>query len=157
MSQADRSLDRLDSELDAALLAAGLDRDQIYVTNAVKHFKWKPRGKRRIHDKPNREEVLTCRPWLEKEMALVKPEVVILLGATAAQTLLGWSFRLTQHAGKAMENTGLAPYVLVTAHPSMILRIPDQAAREKARQGLIDTLTAAAELMHRPETKATER
>lgn len=133
--------------LDGALAAAGLERDEIYVTNAVKHFKWTPRGKRRIHAKPNREEVASCRPWLEQEMALIEPAVVVLMGATAAQALLGSSFRLTRHAGEVMANTGWAPYVLATAHPSMILRVPDQAAREEARQGLVDTLTAAAHLL----------
>lgn len=133
--------------LDVALAAAGLEREQIYVTNAVKHFKWTPRGKRRIHAKPNREEVVSCRPWLEQEMALVEPEVMVLMGARAAQALLGWSFRLTEHTDQTIVNTGLAPHVLATVHPSMILRMPDQAARETARQGLVDTLTEAAHLL----------
>lgn len=132
--------------LDEALSAAGLPRDQVYVTNAVKHFKWKPRGKRRIHAKPSREEVVACRPWLERELALVRPRVLVLLGATAAQAVLGWSFRLTQHRGEDLHDTGLAPHVLATVHPSMILRLPDQTARKEARRTLCEDLSVAAGL-----------
>jgi uracil-DNA glycosylase len=133
--------------LDEALAAAQLARDQVYVTNAVKHFKWTPRGKRRIHATPNREEILSCRPWLEKELALVHPDVLVLLGASAAQALLGWSFRLTQHVGESLDDTGLAPHVLATAHPSSILRLPDPVEREEARDRLLAAMRQAARLL----------
>jgi DNA polymerase len=130
--------------LDEALEAAGIDRDRVYVTNAVKHFKWKPRGKRRIHDKPNRQEVLACRPWLDQELALVQPAMLVALGATAAQSLLGPAFRLTRHRGEVIDNTGLVPHFLASAHPSMILRLPDDPARAEARQQLVADLALAA-------------
>jgi DNA polymerase len=134
--------------LDEALQAAGIDRDEVYVTNAVKHFKWQPRGKRRIHDKPNRQEVLACRPWLDRELTLVQPDVLVALGATAAQALLGPTFRLTRHRGEILDDTGLAAHVLASAHPSMILRIPDEPARVEARQQLAADLAIAARLIH---------
>ncbi|MBO0747424.1 MAG: UdgX family uracil-DNA binding protein [Acidimicrobiaceae bacterium] len=130
--------------LDDALAAAGLQRNSVYLTNAVKHFKWKPRGKRRLHEKPNRQEVSACRPWLDHELALVQPEVLVLLGATAAQALLGSSFRLTQHRGRILHDTGLAPGVLATIHPSAILRLPDEADRRSARRELANDLALAA-------------
>lgn len=130
--------------LDEALLAAGLDRQSVYLTNAVKHFKWKPRGKRRLHEKPNREEVTACRPWLDHELALVQPEVLVLLGATAAQALLGSSFRLTQHRGRILHDTGFAPGVLATIHPSAILRLPEESDRKAARRDLANDLALAA-------------
>ncbi len=133
--------------LDEALAAAQLTRDRVYVTNAVKHFKWTPRGKRRIHAKPNREEILSCRPWLEKELALVHPDVLVLLGASAAQALLGWSFRLTQHVDESLDDTGLAPHVLAVAHPSSILRLPDPVEREEARDRLVEAMRQAARLL----------
>jgi DNA polymerase len=133
--------------LDEALQTAGIDRQDVYVTNAVKHFKWQPRGKRRIHDKPNRQETLACRPWLDRELALVEPEVLVALGATAAQALLGTAFRLTRHRGEVIDNTGLAPHVLASAHPSMILRLPDEPARTEARQQLAADLAIAARLV----------
>ena len=106
---------------DEALEAAGIDRTSVYVTNAVKHFKWQARGKRRIHQKPNWTEMTACRPWLEAELAVVKPRVLVLLGATAAQSLLGRQFRVTQHRGKLLESE-LAEAVTATVHPSSILR-----------------------------------
>ncbi|HET7112358.1 MAG TPA: UdgX family uracil-DNA binding protein, partial [Pyrinomonadaceae bacterium] len=113
---------------DNALKDAGIDRKQTYVTNVVKHFKWEPRGKRRIHKKPNAIEIAACRPWLEAEVALVKPEVIVALGATAAQALLGSQFRVTKQRGQFIEST-LAPYVMATVHPSSILRAPDDETR----------------------------
>lgn len=106
---------------DEALVAAGIDRTTVYVTNAVKHFKWQARGKRRIHQKPNWTEMTACRPWLEAELAVVKPRVLVLLGATAAQSLLGRQFRVTQHRGELLESD-LAEAVTATVHPSSILR-----------------------------------
>jgi uracil-DNA glycosylase len=133
--------------LDAAMTESGLGPDQVYITNAVKHFKWKPAGKRRLHDKPNRQEVTACRPWLDRELELVGPNVLVALGATAAQALLGSSFRLTRHRGEVMDSTGLAPHVLATAHPSVILRAPDEEARRDARRQLVADLTTAAGLV----------
>jgi DNA polymerase len=106
---------------DEALEAAGVDRSRTYVTNAVKHFKWQARGKRRIHQKPNWTELTACRPWLEAELAVVQPRVLVLLGATAAQSLLGREFRVTAHRGELIESD-LAPAVTATVHPSSILR-----------------------------------
>ena len=106
---------------DEALEAAGIDRSSVYVTNAVKHFKWQARGKRRIHQKPNWTEMTACRPWLEAELEVVKPRVLVLLGATAAQSLLGREFRVTQHRGELLESD-LAEAVTATVHPSSILR-----------------------------------
>ncbi len=114
--------------LDRALIEAGIDRTEVYVTNAVKHFKWEPRGKRRIHKKPNSAEIAACRPWLEAEIAVVRPEVIICMGATAAQSLLGRDFRVTQHRGEFIESP-LAPSVTATIHPSAILRAPDEETR----------------------------
>jgi len=115
--------------LDQALQAAGIDRNQVYVTNAVKHFKWIPRGKRRIHQKPNQREVSACKPWLEAEISAVKPKVVVALGATAAQSLLGSAFRVSQQRGQDVRSP-LAPHVMATVHPSSILRAADDQTRE---------------------------
>src|SRR5437588_10602666 len=109
--------------LDKALAAAGIDRSEVYVTNVVKHFKWEPRGKRRIHKKPNALQIAACRPWLDAEIAVTKPRVVVLLGATAAQAILGAKFKVTQHRGEAIPSS-IAPYVMATVHPSSILRSP---------------------------------
>src|SRR5579864_1114316 len=114
--------------LDKALVDAGIDRAKVYVTNAVKHFKWEPRGKRRIHKKPNAAEIAACRPWLETEIAVVRPEVILCMGATAAQSLLGRDFRVTQHRGEFLESS-LAPAVMATIHPSAILRAADEETR----------------------------
>src|ERR671919_2375344 len=114
---------------DNALEEAGIDRKQTYVTNVVKHFKWEPRGKRRIHKKPNAIEIAACRPWLQAEIALVKPDVIVALGATAAQSLIGPQFRVTKQRGEFIPST-LAPYVMATVHPSSILRAPDDETRQ---------------------------
>ena len=133
--------------LDKALTAAGIERSDVYVTNIVKHFKWEPRGKRRLHKKPNAIEIGACRPWLGAEIALVKPRVVVLLGATAAQALLGRDFRVTQHRGQWIASN-LAPYVLATVHPSSILRAQDDSRHEEMRR-LVDDLRVVAQLLHR--------
>jgi DNA polymerase len=114
--------------LDKAFVEAGIDRKKVYVTNAVKHFKWEPRGKRRIHKKPNAAEIAACRPWLDAEIAVIKPKVVVCLGATAAQALFGRDFRVTQHRGEFVKSP-LAPFVMATVHPSSILRAPDDETR----------------------------
>jgi uracil-DNA glycosylase len=114
--------------LDRALAEAGIDRNVVYLTNVVKHFKWEPRGKRRIHAKPNAGEIGACRPWLETEIALLRPRVLICLGATAAQALLGKTFRVSKQRGEFVESA-LAPLVTATVHPSSILRAPDDEAR----------------------------
>src|ERR1700737_1673267 len=116
--------------LDSALVEAGIDRKKVYVTNAGKHFKWEPRGKRRIHKKPNAAEIAACRPWLDSEIAAIRPKVIVCLGATAAQALLGKDFRVTQHRGEFVDSH-LAPYVAATVHPSSILRAPDEDARHE--------------------------
>jgi uracil-DNA glycosylase len=114
--------------LDRALEAAGIDRRRVYVTNVVKHFKWEPRGKRRIHAKPNAGEIAACRPWLDGELELIKPEFIVCLGATAAQALLGRQFRVSKDRGTFVPSP-LAPHVLATVHPSSILRAPDDDTR----------------------------
>jgi uracil-DNA glycosylase len=121
-------------ELDGAIAKAGIDRSKVYVTNAVKHFKWEPRGKRRLHSKPSWTEVVACRPWLIEELKLLEPRVVVCLGATAAQSLLGRTFRLTQHRGEFLESEYARGVVLATVHPSSLLRIPDREARHRARE-----------------------
>ena len=126
--------------LDRALAEAGIDRRRAYVTNAVKHFKWKARGTRRIHDKPSWTEQTACRPWLEAELAAVRPQALVLMGATAAQTLLGKAFRVTQHRGKPLESD-LADLVTATIHPSAVLRSDD---REAMYAGLVDDLRMVA-------------
>jgi DNA polymerase len=119
--------------LDTALQDAGIDRDDAYLTNVVKHFKWKQgRGKRRLHQRPNSEEIGACRPWLESELAVVKPEIVVCLGATAAKGLLGSGVRVTKDRGRFLE-AGFAPAVTVTIHPSAILRIREREERAEAR------------------------
>src|SRR5438045_1227841 len=114
--------------MDRALEEAGIDRKEVYVTSAVKHFKWEPRGKRRIHQKPNSREIAACRPWLEAELRLVKPKLLVCLGATAAQTVFGPSFRVTRERGKVLSSK-LAPRTLATVHPSSLLRQPDGESR----------------------------
>src|SRR6185503_6986319 len=116
--------------LDRALVDAGINRADAYVTNVVKHFKWEPRGKRRIHKKPSAREVAACRPWLDTEIALVKPRAIVCLGATAAQALLGQAFKVTAERG-AFVKSPLAPLVMATVHPSSILRAPDDEARRE--------------------------
>jgi DNA polymerase len=129
--------------LDQAIDEAGLDRGDVYVTNAVKHFKWTPRGKRRLHAKPSAREVTACRPWLEAEMAAVRPTIVICLGATAAQSLLGSSFRVTRQRGVFVEARGAAR-VLATYHPSAILRAPDDGERKRMRREFVADLRKVA-------------
>ncbi|MBV9885272.1 MAG: UdgX family uracil-DNA binding protein [Acidobacteria bacterium] len=129
--------------LDTALEQAGIDRNKTYVTNAVKHFKWEPRGKRRIHKKPNSAEIAACRPWLDTEIALLKPEVVVCLGATAAQALLGRTFRVTQSRGQLLEST-LAPHIMATVHPSSILRAPDEESRHREMANFVADLKKLA-------------
>jgi uracil-DNA glycosylase len=132
--------------LDDALADAGIDRKQVYVTNAVKHFKWTPRGKRRIHQKPNAEEIAACRPWLDAELAVVKPDVLVALGATAAQALLGRGFRVTRDRGVPVDSD-LAPNVLATVHPSSILRARDEAERREAYDAFVADLEVVAGLL----------
>jgi DNA polymerase len=127
--------------LDRALDEAGIDRRTVYVTNVVKHFKWEPRGKRRIHKKPNTAEITACRPWLETEIQLVKPRALVCLGATAAQALLGRSFKVTAHRGEFVQSS-LAPLVLATVHPSSLLRAPDDETRRRETERFIDDLRA---------------
>ena len=129
--------------LDEALEEAGIPRGEVFVTNAVKHFKWEPRGKRRIHQKPALGEVKACRPWLETELALVRPEIIVCLGATAAQSLLGPGFRITRDRGRFFE-TPWAPWLTATLHPSAILRMPDRVRRQEAREQLLEDLKAVA-------------
>jgi uracil-DNA glycosylase family protein len=124
--------------LDRALERAGVDRSTAYVTNVVKHFKWEPRGKRRIHKKPNAMEIAACRPWLDAEIAVVKPAVIVCLGSTAAQALLGRTFRVTQQRGKILD-TPLGR-ILATVHPSSILRAPDDEARRREMEEFVADL-----------------
>jgi uracil-DNA glycosylase len=133
--------------LDEALEEVGIDRSRVYVTNVVKHFKWEARGKRRIHSKPNAREIRACRPWLEAELEDVQPRVVVLLGATAAQALLGAKFRVTQERGKPLEDTGLAPYVVATVHPASILRAPDPESRESEGRAFVEDLRTVKRLL----------
>src|SRR4051812_11533996 len=125
--------------LDEALTAAGIARDDVYVTNVVKHFKWEARGKRRLHKKPRASEIAACRPWLDTEIALVRPSALVCLGATAAQALLGRSFRVTAHRGTFIESS-LAPIVLATVHPSSLLRAPDADTRRRETERFVDDL-----------------
>ena len=131
--------------LDRALQEAGMDRESVYVTNAVKHFKWQARGKRRIHQKPNWAEMTACRPWLEAELEVVQPRVLVLLGATAAQSLLGREFRVTQHRSELLESD-LAEAVTATVHPSSILR-GEPTEREANFAAFVDDLRVAAKFL----------
>src|SRR5882757_6314944 len=128
--------------MDQALEEAGIDRKEVYVTNTGKHFKWEPRGKRRIHQKPNSREIAACRPWLEAELRIVKPKLVVAMGATAAQTIFGPSFRVTRERGKVLSSK-LAPRVLATVHPSSLLRQPDEESREREYKHFVADLRAA--------------
>ena len=134
--------------LDRALAAAGIDRTRVYVTNVVKHFKWEPRGKRRIHAKPNAGEIAACRPWLDAELELIKPEVLVCLGATAAQALLGRTFKVSQERGKFVPSP-LAPSVLATVHPSAILRAPDDDTRHAEMDRFVADLKKVGALLRR--------
>jgi uracil-DNA glycosylase family protein len=128
--------------MDRALAEAGIDRKQVYVTNAVKHFKWEPRGKRRIHKKPNSREIAACRPWLEAELRLVRPKLVVCLGATAAQTIFGPTFRVTRERGKLL-SADFAPKVVATVHPSSLLRQPDEESRQREYAAFVADLKVA--------------
>jgi DNA polymerase len=130
--------------LDKALEAAGIDRGSVFVTNAVKHFKWEPRGKRRIHKKPNTIEITACRPWLDAEIAVVRPQVIVCLGATAAQALLGRNFKVSTDRGRPVPSP-LAPTVIATVHPSSILRAQDDESRHREMQRFVDDMKVVAE------------
>jgi DNA polymerase len=140
--------------LDACMEEAGIERSTVYVTNVVKHFKWELRGKRRLHEKPNLQEVNACRPWLESEIEAVHPRLIVCLGATAAQALLGQHFRVTRSRGKLQNITGYPP-ILATVHPSSILRARTAGERAKERQLFVDDLTAARKALSRLERKNT--
>jgi DNA polymerase len=141
--------------LDHALNAAGIDRQDVYVTNVVKHFNWEPRGKWRIHKKPRAQHIAACRPWLDIELAIVKPLAVVCLGATAAQALLGAQFRVTQHRGEFIDSP-LAPIVLATVHPSSVLRAPDAETRHRETDRFIDDLRVVARALSRKSSTPTE-
>jgi len=128
--------------LDRALEEAGINRAEVYVTNTVKHFKWEPRGKRRIHKKPNSREIAACRPWLEAELRVVRPGLLVCLGATAAQSIFGPAFRVTRERGKVLESE-LAPKVVATVHPSSLLRQPDEESREREYKHFVADLRVA--------------
>jgi DNA polymerase len=131
--------------LDKALEEAGIDRAAVYITNTVKHFKWEPRGKVRIHKKPNGKEIAACRPWLDSEIIAIRPKIVVLMGATAAQALLGSSFRVTQHRGEFIEAQTPYPHeVTATVHPSSILRAPDEVTRHAEMAHFIKDLQLVA-------------
>jgi uracil-DNA glycosylase family protein len=132
--------------MDKAMEEAGIDRSLAYVTNVVKHFKWEPRGKRRIHQKPNWGEIAACRPWLDAEIGVVKPRVIVCLGATAAQALLGRQFRVTKQRGVPVESD-LAPTVIATVHPSSILRADTEDDRQAAYEAFVADLRTVAELL----------
>ncbi len=129
--------------LDEGLQAAGIDRSRVYVTNAVKHFRFTQRGKRRLHEKPNAQQVRACRPWLDSEISVVKPHIIVLLGATAAQAVMGPAFRVSKQRGEIMPSPLGIP-VLATVHPSSILRATDDASREAAMASFIADLKVAA-------------
>lgn len=131
--------------LDAVLSEVGLERDEVYLTNAVKHFRWEGmRGKRRLHRKPSMTHVSACRPWLDAEISIVRPEVLVCLGATAAQAILGRSFRLTEHRGEILDVDGIAPRVAATVHPASILRARSEGARREQRAAFVDDLAGIA-------------
>jgi uracil-DNA glycosylase family protein len=142
--------------LDDALAQAGIARDSAYVTNAVKHFKWEERGKRRIHNKPNRTEIRACRPWLTAELRALRPDVIVLLGATAVSSLLGPDARVTQIRGQLLESEW-ARRVLATVHPSSILRIPDDEQRRQAFDAFVADLRVAAQGLEAAPTEAPPR
>ena len=128
--------------MDRALEEAGIDRKKVYVTNAVKHFKWEPRGKRRIHKKPSSREIAACRPWLEAEMRIVKPKLLVCLGSTAAQAIFGPSFRVLRERGKLLSSK-IAPKVVATVHPSSLLRRPDEESRHREYRNFVADLRVA--------------
>jgi uracil-DNA glycosylase family protein len=134
--------------LDEALAHGGIPRSDVYVTNAVKHFKFTRRGKKRLHDKPTRYEIAACKPWLDAELESVHPEIVVLLGATAAQALLGPSFRVTKVRGQALE-TGLARWTFATVHPASVLRAPDEETRHEAKAEFFHDIAIVGEYFKR--------
>jgi uracil-DNA glycosylase len=140
--------------LDRALEAAGIERGEAYVTNIVKHFKWEPRGKRRIHKKPNALEIMACRPWFEAEVAALQPDVVVCLGATAAQALLGRDFKVTKRRGELITDSPYSAVVLATAHPSSILRAPDDESRHRELEAFIRDLKVAAKVIRARSRRA---
>jgi DNA polymerase len=142
--------------LDEALEAAGIARDDAYVTNVVKHFKWEPRGKKRIHKKPNAREIAACLPWLEKEIELIRPQVLVCLGATAAQSLLGRDFRVSTQRGRDVSSR-LAPHVVATVHPSSILRQRTREDRHREMERFIADLRVAATLLAGPAAGSSPR
>ena len=133
--------------LDEALVEAGIERDDAYVTNVVKHFKWTPKGKRRLHQTPNRIEVQSCLPWLESELDVIQPDVLVCLGATAAKALLGSSFRVTKQRGVLIDSDW-APHVLATVHPASVLRQRSDEERRQARTALVDDLRVVAGVLN---------
>lgn len=135
--------------LDEALEEAGIDRELVYVTNAVKHFKWEPRGKHRLHAKPSAREMAACRPWLEAEIELIQPLALVCLGATAAQSLMGSSFRITKQRGQVFE-TEWSPWTMATYHPAALLRAPEKAQRDAMRADFIADLKKVAEKLEQP-------
>src|SRR5205814_5465157 len=132
--------------LDRVLEEVGIERDEVYVTNVAKHFKWEPSGKRRIHKKPSAREIAACRPWLDAEIEVLEPEVIVCLGATAAQALLGRTFRVSQQRGEFVESP-LAKHVMATVHPSSILRAPDETARHAETDRFIADLKKVAKII----------
>lgn len=132
--------------LDRCLVEAGIDRGRAYVTNVVKHFKWVPRGPRRIHSKPGSVEIEACFPWLEAEISVVKPRAIVALGATAAQALFGRAFRVSKDRGRFVPS-GLAPYALATVHPSALLRAPDEETRDQEIRRFIEDLRQVAAIL----------
>jgi uracil-DNA glycosylase len=143
--------------LDRAMEDAGIVRTQVYLTNVVKHFKWEPRGKRRIHKKPGSTEIAACRPWVDSEIAVVKPRVLVCLGAVAAQTLLGRAFKVTTARGRFVDSP-LAPRVLATVHPSAVLRAGDEDQRRDAMARFVaDLRVVAAEIARAPRDRAGSR
>jgi uracil-DNA glycosylase family protein len=142
--------------LDRALAEAGIDRRMAYVTNVVKHFKWQPRGKRRLHQRPNVEEIRACRPWFEAEVERVRPSAIVCLGATAAQALIAPSFRVTKQHGALMPSA-FGPPIAATVHPASVLRAPDASARKAAYAGLVEDLRQIAADAAGGETKGSRK
>jgi uracil-DNA glycosylase family protein len=136
--------------LDKALDDAGIDRERVFVTNVVKHFKWRPSGKRRLHERPNQAEIRACRPWLDLEREIVRPDLLVALGATAAQAILGRTFRITEQRGEVLPSPEGGPPVLATFHPSAILRARTPDDRERMLAALVGDLSIAAEVIGKP-------
>jgi uracil-DNA glycosylase len=133
--------------LDSALEEIGLSRDEVYVTNAVKHFRWEPRGKRRLHKKPSARQIEACKPWLHAEILITKPEIIVCMGATAAQVMMGPGLRITKHRGTFFKSDEAA-WLMATYHPSAILRAPDKEDRDRKRTEFVGDLRRALERLH---------